>query len=109
MIFNGHTHKTIAELDDVTMAQLQTMYADGLLGNRAILELLATLTTGVFNYMRADKSPPYKLVNILGNAYDYLYPPVPEKDKKEHVNNQLLTFLSQAPGFNMKQFEVANG
>ena len=109
MIFNGHTHETIAELDDVTMAQLQTMYSDGLLGNRAIIELLGTLTNGVFNYMRADKSPPYKLANILGNAYDYLYPPLTEEQKKQQANEQLLVFMSQAPGFDVNKFEVSNG
>lgn len=108
MIFNGHTHETIAEMDDVMMAQLQTMYADGLLGNRAIIELLGTLTNGVFNYMRADKSPPYKLVNILGSAYDYLYPPLTEEQKKQQANEQLLVFMSQAPGFSNDKFEVKN-
>ncbi|CAB4132514.1 hypothetical protein UFOVP259_45 [uncultured Caudovirales phage] len=109
MIFNGHTHETIAEMDDVMMAQLQTMYADGLLGNRAIIELLGTLTNGVFNYMRADKSPPYKLVNILGSAYDYIFPPMSEADKKEQANNQLLAFMSQAPGFSADKFGVKDG
>lgn len=109
MIFNGHTHKTIAELDDVTMAQLQTMYADGLLGNRAIVELLGTLTTGVFNYMRSDKSPAYKLVNIIGNAYDYLYPPLTEEEQRQQANEQLLAFMSQAPGFSADKFGVKNG
>ena len=109
MIFNGHTHETIAELDDVMMAQLQTMYADGLIGNRAIIELLGTLTNGVFNYMRASNAPSYKLANILGNAYDYLFPPVPEEQKKEHANNQLLAFMSQAPGFSADKFGVNHG
>jgi hypothetical protein len=109
MIFNGHTHETIADLDDVMMAQLQTMYADGLIGNRAVVELLGTLTSGVFNYMRADKSPPYKLANILGSAYDYLYPPMTEEQKKHQANEQLLAFMSQAPGFSMDKFGVKDG
>jgi len=109
MIFNGHTHETIAELDDVMMAQLQTMYADGLIGNRAIIELLGNLTNGVFNYMREAKAPPFKLVNIIGSAYDYIFPPVPEEDKKEHANNQLLAFLSQAPGFSADKFGAKDG
>ena len=109
MIFNGHTHDTIAELDDVTMLQIQTMYADGLIGNRAIIELLANLTNGVFNYMRSEKSPPYKLANIMGSAYDYIFPPLTEEQQKAQVNDQLLTFMSQAPGFNAKKFEVKDG
>lgn len=106
MIFNGHTHDTISEMDDVMMAQLQTMYADGLIGNKAIVELLGTLTSGVFNYMRSDKSPPYKLANILGSAYDYIYPPLTEEQKRQQANEQLLVFMSQAPGFSHNKFGV---
>jgi hypothetical protein len=44
MIFNGHTLETISELDDVTMANIQTMYADGMVGNYGVLTQLAPLT-----------------------------------------------------------------
>lgn len=109
MIFNGHTLDTIAELDDVTMANIQTMYADGLIGNYGLLTQLATLTNGVFNYMRSASQPAYKLANILGNAYDYIYPPLPPEYQKEAVNNSLLAFMSQAQGFDKTLFEVKNG
>ena len=105
MIFNGHTHDSLADIDDITMAQIQTMYADGLIGNRAILETLGTLTAGVFNYMRKENSRPYKLANILGTAYDYIYPPLSEKDKKASVNNSLLAFMTQAPDFKQDRFK----
>lgn len=107
LIFNGHTHETIADLDDVTMANLQTMYADGLLGNRGILEVLSSLTNGVFNYMRPSNSPAYKLANIMGRAYDYVYPPLPVSENA--VSDSLLVFMSQAPGFSQDKFEVKNG
>lgn len=109
MIFNGHTLETIQDIDDVTMANIQTMYADGLVGNYGLLTQIATLTSGVFNYMRPANSPSYKLANILGSAYDYIYPPLPEELKKESVNNSLLMFLTQAQGFDKKLFEVKNG
>ena len=109
MIFNGHTLETISELDDVTMANIQTMYADGMVGNYGVLTQLATLTNGVFNYMRASNSPPYKLVNILGSAYDYLFPPLTEEQKKQQANEQLLSFMSQAPGFSRDRFGVKDG
>jgi hypothetical protein len=109
MIFNGHTHETIAELDDVTMANIQTMYADGLIGNGGLLTQLATLTNGVFNYMRTANSPPYKLANIMGSAYDYIYPPLPESTKQAAVNDSLLMFMTQSQGFNKELFEVKNG
>ena len=106
MIFNGHTHDTLADIDDVTMAQIQTMYADGVIGNHGILEALGTLTAGVFNYMRQPNFPPYKLANIIGNAYDYIYPPLKEQDKKAAVNNSLLAFMTQAPDFKKDRFKV---
>ena len=91
------------------MAQLQTMYADGLVGNQGLLNILGSLTTGVFNYMRASNSPPYKLANILGNAYDYLYQPMTEEQKKQQANEQLLALMSQAPGFSQDRFGVKDG
>lgn len=109
MIFNGHTNETIAELDDVMMAQLQTMYADGLVGNQGLLNTLGSLTNGVFNYMRPNNAPAYKLANILGNAYDYLYPPLTEEQKKQQANEQLLAFMSQSPGFSRDRFGVKDG
>lgn len=109
MVFNGHTLDSIAEIDDVTMANIQTMYADGLIGNYGILTQLATLTNGVFNYMRPANSPAYKLANILGSAYDYIYPPLSEEDQKAAVNNSLLAFMSQANGFDKTKFGVKDG
>lgn len=109
MIFNGHTLETIEELDDVTLANIQTMYADGMIGNYGILTQLATLTNGVFNYMRTANSPPYKLANILGNAYDYIYPPLTAEQQKAAVNDSLLAFMSQANGFDKTKFGVKDG
>jgi len=109
MIFNGHTQESIAELDGVTMAQIQTMYGDGLIGNQGLLNVLGVLTNGVFNYMRAASASPYKLANILGNAYDYLYPPLTEEEQKQQANEQLLAFMSQAPGFSKDRFGVTDG
>ena len=109
MIFNGHTHDSIADIDDITMAQIQTMYADGLIGNRGTLEVLGSLTAGVFNYMRQANSRPYKLANILGSAYDYIYPPLSADKQKAAVNDSLLAFMQQAQGFDKTLFGVKDG
>lgn len=109
MIFNGHTLETIEELDDVTLANIQTMYADGMVGNYGILTQIASLTNGVFNYMRPASSPPYKLANILGSAYDYIYPPLTQEQQKAAVNDSLLAFMSQANGFDKTKFGVKDG
>lgn len=89
------------------MARLQAMYGDGMLGNQKIVELLGTLIAGVFNYVRDPaKSTPYNLANIIGSAYDYIYPPLPPEVKKEAVSNNLLAFMTQAPGFKKDRFKV---
>ena len=109
MVFNGHTHETLAQLDEVTMTRIQTMYADGALGNHGILTCLGQLTAGVFNYMRPKDAPDYNLVKILGNVYDYIVPPMSEAEQREATNNALKTFMSAAPGFDPKRFKVKNG
>lgn len=85
------------------------MYAEGLLGNQKIIPLLGTLINGVFNYIRPSGANPYELKTILGSSYDYIYPPETEQEKKERVNQKLLAFMSQAPGFNKDLFEVDHG
>ena len=89
------------------MARLQAMYGDGIIGNQKVVELLGTLIAGVFNYIRDPaKSTSYSLANIIGSAYDYIYPPLPPEAKKEAVSNNLLAFMSQAPGFKKDRFKV---
>lgn len=109
MVFNGHTPNSIAEIDDITMTNIQTMYADGLIGNYGLLTQIATLTNGVFNYMRSANTPAYKLANILGSAYDYIYPPLTEEQQKAAVNDSLIGFVTQAQGFNKTMFGVKDG
>tara|TARA_R110000868_G_C10892654_1_gene763737 strand:+ start:648 stop:971 length:324 start_codon:yes stop_codon:yes gene_type:complete len=104
MIFNGHTTESIAAIDQITMLNIQAMYADGTIGNHGLLEQLATLTAGVFNYMRQPNSAAYKLSNTLGAAHDYLYPPASTEQRKEQTSNSLLAFMSQAPGFSKGLF-----
>lgn len=104
MIFNGHSQDSIAALDENIMSDIQTMYADGMVGNHNLVYLLGSLVTGVFNYLRAEASAPFSLQKVLGPAYDYLYPPLTEEQKQAQVNEQLLTFMTMAPGFNKERF-----
>jgi hypothetical protein len=98
LIFNGHTKKTIEQIDVETFTRLQTMYADGMLGNRGILNALGALTAGVFNYIRPQNAPAYKLENIIGRAHDYLFPPLSGNEKKQQVNNALINYMKRQPG-----------
>jgi len=73
------------------------MYADGLIGNRGILEVLGTLTAGQFNKMLPSGKAPYTLGDIIPRAYDYINPPLSEEEKKELVSQRLLAFAFMNP------------
>lgn len=100
MIFNGHTQDSIAELDEITMSEIMVMYADGIIGNHGLLQSSASLTAGVFNYLRGANTPPYTVKSILGNCYAYIY-----DDEELPVNDSLLLFMTQAQGFDLSKFE----
>lgn len=85
------------------------MYSDGLIGNKGILEVLGTLTAGQFNKMLPKGKPPYKLQGIIPLAYDYLYPPLSEQDKKAQASKQLLAFAMMSPGAPKVLTEAHNG
>jgi hypothetical protein len=100
MVFNGHTIQDIDALDEATMNEITVMYADGLVGNRGLLNMQGTLVAGVFNYLRASNSQPYTLKSVLGSAYEYFY-----GIEKADPSQSLLMFMSQAPNFKMDRFQ----
>ena len=100
MVFNGHTIQDIDALDEATMNEITVMYADGLVGNRALLNMQGTLVAGVFNYLRASSSQPYTLKSVLGSAYEYFY-----DIEKADPSESLLMFMSQAPNFKIDRFK----
>ncbi|MGI9162840.1 MAG: hypothetical protein ACR2JI_07985 [Mycobacterium sp.] len=81
------------------------MYADGMLGNKAIFDGLAPLTTAIFNYMRPESAPAYKQTAIFPWINEYSINPDFEPTNEEQVNNALLTFVSQAKGFSKERFK----
>lgn len=76
------------------------MYADGLLGNKGMLQVMGSLTNAVFNYMRSPNSPPYTLKSILGKTYGYIF-----DDVELSASEGLLLFMTQAQGFNPENFK----
>jgi len=100
MIFNGHTLESVNAINEATMGEIMIMYSDGMLSNKNALEMLGLLVTGVFNYIRTPHSAPYTLKGILGNAYGYIY-----ADAEVSPNDSLLTFMTQAQGFQMDKFK----
>ena len=81
------------------------MYADGMLGNRAIFDGLAPLTTAIFNYMRAEGAPAYKQSQLFPWINEYWSNPDLEPTQEEQVNQSLLTYISQAKGFSKERFK----
>jgi hypothetical protein len=100
MIFNGHTEQYINSLDEEIFAEIQVMYADGLLGNRAIFDAITPLTTAVFNYIRSPTSPAYKSEQIFPAVVEYSTEP----EIENNTNEALLLFMTHAPNFKMDRF-----
>ena len=86
------------EIDEESFSDICVMYSNGVIGNLGILEVLGTLTAGQFNKMLPKTAVPYKLSDIIPQAYDYLYPPLSEQDKKKQVNSSLLAFAASQKG-----------
>jgi len=108
MIFNGHTSESVDALDEETFAEIQVMYADGLLGNKGVFEAIKPLTIAVFNYMRSANAPAYKVDQLFPWVDEYAKNPDLEIDPKQAVSSSLLGFVSQAKGFKVERFKNAN-
>lgn len=100
MIFNGHTVESINSIDEETFTSIMVMYADGIIGNKGLINTIGSLTNGVFNYIRSPNTPPYSLKSIIGNVYGYMY-----SDVEISPSDALKGFISQAKGFDIKKFE----
>jgi hypothetical protein len=79
-------------VDEETFGDICVMYHDGAIGNLGLLQVLGTLTAGQFNKMLPKGATPYKLQAIIPSAYDYLYPPLTEQDKRAQVTKSLMAF-----------------
>lgn len=102
MVFNGHKESYVESIDEDLFAEIQVMYADGMLGNKAVFDAIAPLTTAVFNYMRQKGQAAYKTEQIFPWINDYLIDP--DLIEEPSANNSLLAFLTQSPNFDMTRF-----
>lgn len=84
-------------IDEETFNDICIMYNDGVIGNTGLLEVLGSLTAGQFNKMLPKHATPYTLQTIIPSAYEYLYPPLSEQDKKKLVSQKLLAFAMSSP------------
>lgn len=105
MVFNGHTTQYIDTIDEELFAEIQVMFADGMLGNKAIFHALTPLTTGIFNYMRGANSPAFRSDQIFPWIDEYsIDPEIDELKKQNEASESLKIFMTQAPGFNKDNF-----
>ena len=103
MIYNGHLPDTIEKIDEETFNEICVMFADGILGNKGTFDALTPLTTALFNYIRPANTSAYKPDQIFPWIVEYEKNPDFELSEQDKVNESLLLFLTQAPGFNMEK------
>jgi hypothetical protein len=83
-------------MDD--MQAIEIMYADGMIGNKAVLLALSSLTTGNLNAKIQKTARPFRMEDILPSTHDYIVPPLTEEQKRDQVNRNLLAFIASRPG-----------
>lgn len=74
------------------------MLSDGMIGNKAVLLALSSLTTGNLNSKIQKTAKPFEMQDVLPSTHDYIVPPLTEQEKQEQANQRLLTFLAMKPG-----------
>ena len=76
------------------MRSIEIMLSDGMIGNKAVLLALSSLTTGNLNAKIQKTAKPFRMEDILPSTHDYIVPPLTEEQKREQVNNNLLAFIA---------------
>lgn len=74
------------------------MLHDGYLGTKATLLALSGFATGNLNAKLRQGARPFSMRDILPSTHEYVVPPMTEEEQKELLNNNLLSFMAQAPG-----------
>ena len=74
------------------------MLNDGMLGNKAVLLALSSLTTGNLNSKIQKSARAFTMKDVLPSTHDYIVPPLTEEQQRELVNQQLMAFLQSRPG-----------
>ena len=79
------------------MRNIEIMFADGMIGNKAVLLALSTLTTGNLNSKLKKEASPYKMEGVLPSTHEYIIPPLTDEEKLAQKNRQLLGFMAASP------------
>lgn len=91
-------------VDVETFGDICVMYNDGLIGNHSLLETLGGLTAGIYNYIRPNGAPAYKLQDIIPRAYQYIYKPLTAEELAQKTQETLKNFaFAHAPAGMFKE------
>ena len=74
------------------------MLHDGIIGNKSVLLALSALTTGNLNSKLKQGAKPYTMRDVVPMAHDYIIPPLSDEERKQQISQQLIGYMSQAPG-----------
>lgn len=80
------------------MRNIEIMLHDGYLGNKAMLLALSGFATGNLNAKLRQGNKAFEMKDILPSTHEYIVPPLTEEEQKVAVNNNLISFMAQAPG-----------
>lgn len=80
------------------MRNIEIMLNDGFIGVKSMTLALSSFATGNLNSKMKQGSSPFTIKDMLPSLHDYIIPPLTEQEKKEQVNQSLLSFMMQAPG-----------
>lgn len=69
-----------------------------MIGNKALLLALSSLTTGNLNSKMQKTAKPFRMEDVLPSTHDYIVPPLSDEQKREQTNQRLLTFVAMKPG-----------
>ena len=79
------------------MRNIEIMLNDGMLGNKASLIAISSLTTGNLNSKLRKNAKPYRMEDVLPSTFEYIVPPLTEQEKAVEANNKLLSFARMSP------------
>ena len=80
------------------MRNIEIMLSDGMLGNKAILLALSSLTTGNVNSKIQKTTRPFTMKDVLPSTHEYIVPPLTKEQQQEQASKQLMAFLTTRPG-----------
>ena len=101
MVFNGHSVESVDALDEDVFADICVMFSDGLLGGKGMFDSMAPITAAIFNYLRPAQASAVRSADIFPWVEEYEKNPDLEPDVADKISNNLLAFMTQAPGFKM--------